>query len=438
MADINSIVNFSVSVTGAPPKQGDFGTPMIVDYHAAWPERVRYYSDAAAVVTDGLGVNTGVYKAVSAALAQNPRPVRVAVGRRALAPDRQIDIAPVAASLTQYKVRVVGPTGLSGTALFTSGAAATVAQIVTGLTSAINALAITGVVATDQTTNVRIKASTVGAWFVVEADGAKQTHADPGLTADLVAIAAENKDWFTFFVVSASAAEVVAAATWGDTNKRPLVQSVQDADALGALATDVIGINKANSTKATVNYHQAPDQFMGVAIAASVLANPPGSVIAAFRRLVGVTASLLSDTAIANLRAKNGNFYTDYGGLSLFLDGKVGNGQYFDVIRDQAWFEALLTSNVFAVLAGGNKVPFTDAGIARVENAVRASVRAGIDAGFLVSGSDSYQVPRAASISAADKQNRKLRTIKFFAQIAGAIQSVDGTGVLGFTGEILF
>ena len=87
MADgnIRDIVNVTIDRrTQAVTRQG-FGTLLVAGAFTTFPERVRYYTNAAALITDGFLATDAVYLAVAAAFAQSPAEGRAAAADLAVA-----------------------------------------------------------------------------------------------------------------------------------------------------------------------------------------------------------------------------------------------------------------------------------------------------------------------------------------------------------------
>lgn len=430
MPSLSDIVQVSVLTQTAQVKQPGFGVPLIADYHNRFPERIRYYTDLAGMVSDGFLTSDAAYKAAANLLAQNPQVTKVGIGRRANAPDMQVEITPTAQNSKLYSVKVTGPTGASGTASFTSDASATVAEITAGLTSAITTLALPNVVASDQTTHVRVKADAAGKFIAVESLdlqvlSVKQTHADPGIAADLAAIQLENDEWYCLSLTTASSAEILAAAAWVESAKKLMLQRSQDGDILAAPTTDIASsLKTANYFRTALIFHPDGNTFAGAAWAGATMSLDPGSLTFAFRQLAGISKTPLTASQVTNLKAKNCNFFADYGGIGLTQDGKVAAGEWVDIIRDRDWYESRLRTLVFSVLANNLKVPFTDNGIGLIEAQVRKATREAILAGFLAEGTDAYIIPKAADVASVDRAARRLATIKVSARVAGAIHVV--------------
>lgn len=106
MASISDISQVSISLETVQITEDGFGTPMIADYHTVFPERIRFYSRPSELLTDGFLVTSAAYKAAAAIASQSPRPAQFAVGRRASAPDLEVDVTPTAANSRVYKIYV--------------------------------------------------------------------------------------------------------------------------------------------------------------------------------------------------------------------------------------------------------------------------------------------------------------------------------------------
>lgn len=437
MGSLSDIASVSISTLAAAVKQPGFGVPLIADFHTRYPERVRFYTSLQGMIDDGFTVNDGAYRAAAAVFGQTPQVPRIAVGRRALAPDLQIDLTPVVLNSRTYQIELLGPAGLTATATFTSDATATAAEIVAGLVSAINTAAV-GITATDQTTFVRLKGASAGTHFAAAPVDpnlvtAQQTHADPGIATDLAAIQTENGDWYGLTLSTQGKAEIIAAAAWAESNKKLAQFSTQDADTLGAPTTDVAGtVKTANQFRSTVWYNRrAGFTHIGAAVLGAVFPYDPGSITAKFRRLAGVSVDALTATQTTNLNNKNAGHFQDYGGVSLTAEGKTAAGEFIDVIRDRDWFEARLQVRIVTALVNSPKIPFTDNGIATIEAELRSQLREGITSGFLAdSPAPVVSMPKASEVASVDKAARRLRPITFSATIAGAIHAVNLTGTI--------
>lgn len=432
MANISDIVHVTVSLLASAVKQPGFGTMLIASYHTRFSEQTRTYSDLDGMVSDGFTVTDQAYKAAAAAFSQDPQPEQVIVGRRAAGNATQIDLYPTAVNLKVYTVKVTLSDGSIANPSYTSDGTATVAEIVIGLAAAIDAL--TGVAASGQSSNtfIRVTGETSPLRFSVQVPDRgllrlENTTADAGIATDLANFKIANGNWYGVTLTSQSLAEIEAAAVWVEANNRLMVQGSADGDIVSSSTSDVASALKTGNYHRTgLFFHPNPEQHVGAAVFGAVLPFDPGSVIFAFRSLAAVDNVPMTETEIANAVGKNCNYFTDFGSLSLTQKGLSAAGEFLDLVRDRDWYNSRLQTLCLQALANsGGKVPFTNAGIATIESAVRAATKEATDSGFLDPESISFIVPKVADTSSTDRGNRRLRTIKVMGRAQGAIQELD-------------
>jgi hypothetical protein len=262
-----------------------------------------------------------------------------------------------------------------------------------------------------------------------------QTHADPGVAADLAAILLENTTWYAIVNAYNSLAMVTAIAAWAEANGKLFLASTQDSAVITTAksGTDDIGeaLQAAAYARTSIIYHPATGSFIGAAWGGRVLPLDPGSETWAYKALAGVAQYTLTPTQRANALAKNVNIYETVAGLPMTNTGIVSAGEYIDVIRFRDWLVARIQERVASLLANANKVPFTDAGIAQVEAEVRAQLREGVGVGGLSDNPmPKVTVPKAKDVSSGDKAARILRNVQFDAVLAGAIHSLVISGTV--------
>ena len=433
MGTLNDIVQLAITAEAAKATQAGFGLPLIVSHSAAWAERVREYADLAAVGVDFL-TTTPEYLAAQAIFGQTPRPPKIVIGRAANKPTQRYAVTPAVINSYQYKMWVNG-TLVS----FTSDASATLAEIIAGLKAAIDALALP-ITVTDQTTFMRIVANSAGAFVSVSAGVdpniiLAQDHADPGLAADLAAIALERNDWYAFVTLFNSKALVEVGAAYALANKKLYAAQTCDGAVPNTVSsgTDDVGeaLASINSNKVALIYSPAPADFADAAALGRCLPIEPGEETWKFKTLAGVPTSSFTGTQRANMRAKRCNFYEATAGVSMLEEGITSSGSYIDAVRYLDFLEAKLQERIFTKLSTPNKVPYNDRGIAIVEGEVRGQLEGDETREALLPGW-SVSVPKASSAAPADRTARVLRNVTFSAVYAGAIHKVLINGTVTF------
>lgn len=332
------------------------------------------------------------------------------------------------------------PSGGVATVNGTASNYETVATIVTGLASAIDALA--GIAAAGVTsTYVSVTPTTAGQWFGIEVveDGsaagfeglrAAQSHADPGIATDLAAIKAQDDSWYGVTLTSCGAAEIAAASSWTESAGKQFIQNTQDGAILAGTAGNVMLVcQAANRDRTGLIWHQNPAEHAGAAWMGSVFPIDPGAVTYAFRQLRNVTKSILSTTQMTEIEDAGGNYFVDIGGVGVTFGedggGKASGGEWLDIIRDLDWYEVQIGVEHLGVKLANNKVPMTNAGIAMEENALRTATARACTAGFLDASSVVFTVPDVLEIPTNKRAARTLDKLKVTARVQGAIHITE-------------
>ena len=181
---------------------------------------------------------------------------------------------------------------------------------------------------------------------------------------------------------------------------------------------------------------------IAVAATARCLSFPAGSETWAFKRLAGVLPSNLSTTVLSQLQSGHSNWFARHAGRNITMNGQVRSGEWIDVVRGRDWLQNDMQLRIFNLMLMRPKIPYTNPGIALVENQMRASLLAAQDRGIVAP--DEYDgdgilvpgfvvsVPNAATITPTQRASRVLVDCKFTARIAGAIHAVRVDGVLTY------
>lgn len=319
-----------------------------------------------------------------------------------------------------------------------------VAQLVQGLNAVVNKnYTATQVVGAGETDYLEVTGTGAGNWFSIEVTDLTslkiaQTHAEPATTlaTDLSAIALENNNWYVLITLYNSDAYVKAAAAWIETSSEPKLYAAElnnsetatlaagGGDTADALATLLY-------TRTFTCYHPSPYNMFAAAWCGKVLPLEPGSETWKFKALTGVEPVATTATHRTNLRAKKSNWVQTVAGRNITMEGTTCDGDFIDAQRGLDWLHDDMTKSVFEVFAGVAKVPFTNAGIAMVENAVMGSLKRAVNKGILDAlEKDALTIPKVKDVSTTNRGLRLLPDIKFKCRLAGAIHKTVISGVV--------
>lgn len=434
-------VNVTVNVQNPTISREGFGTPLILTAHTRFAELYRVFSDVSDMIAP-----TGPFQAgdlavtlATALKAQNPTVGNFLVGRRTTLPTRSVDITPVAQDTTEYTVTVEGQT-----ASFTSGALATVAQITAGLKTAIDALSITNLSTTDNSTSLTIANTLSGSPFTIEvADRSLITIEDTTLAGvasdipgDLAAIQAVSggDDWYAVTGDWFGEAETLEAAAYIETQNKLMVVALQDDDILTSSTTDAASNIVANQYNRTIlMYDNDPHNGLAAAFLGRCLSQDAGTLTWKFKSLAGVDAPFVTTGEIAQLEAKSVNYLRTEKGATFTANGVVAGGAntFIDVTRTVDALTARLEEDLIADLLANEKIPFTDSGINVLRNRALSVLNFFVAQGALAADpAPTVTFPRANAVSTVDRANRLLPNGAFTAQLAGAVHNVNLVGTI--------
>lgn len=247
----------------------------------------------------------------------------------------------------------------------------------------------------------------------------------------LQAVQALNDTWYALMLLDHVKADVLAVAAYIETQKKIFGTSSQDSHVIGTQTDDVAHDLKAlNYTRTFCLYSSTADSvWPECAWIGRLLPTGVGAATWKFKTLAGVASDNLSGTAISNAQGKNANVYIPVGGVDITSEGIVASGEYIDVTRFIDWLQLTMEENIYSLLVNSDKIPFTNKGIAVVENAVRQTLQDGITNGGLADQpAPTVSVPDALAVSSADKAARTLNNVIFTATLAGAIHKVNVQG----------
>lgn len=271
-------------------------------------------------------------------------------------------------------------------------------------------------------------------------------------TQALDAIRAVDDNFYAIAIQSTDKAVQTAFAVTiaGYAGKKIAFFRSDDADIInGAVSTDASSVIKAtNNDFVGLFYHtgvykvgRTNGVFPEVALLARCLTiaetntTAPGSNNWVDQQLVGITGDILTTTVIGVLKNKNTLFMQGSSNSNIVArtgGGKMLGGEWIDVIHGVAWLESRIAENVYDLITSkadrNEKVPYTEAGIALVEERVRYSLDIAVKTSFI----SNYTVTaiKLSETQAIDRANRILKGVTFEARLAGAINYALITGVV--------
>lgn len=328
---LDDVVKVTLTSATQAVATASFEIPAILATFTDFSERARSYDNITEVGED-FATTSAVYKIATQLFGQSSVigavPPSVVVGRRQV---DEVTITPTVANSTTYTVT------LNGTAYnFTSDASATAAEISAGLVAALGGVA--GITVTDLTGSFTVEVTTPGTdWSIKVSTNLTMVFTTPTETyADaLVELEQANDEWYLLVTDTHVQADQEALSDAIQARKKIFGISTQDSAALTTATTDIGYSLNAQSHGRTYGVYlpTADAEYPEAVWAGSQLAVTPGSNDWDFKRGVGATVSTLTSTQITNLENKEYNYYTKLGGVNVFQNGNMFDGNPIDQLK---------------------------------------------------------------------------------------------------------
>ena len=252
----------------------------------------------------------------------------------------------------------------------------------------------------------------------------------------------QNDGFYALATSARTMAEQQEIALWTEANKKLYSIETGDTVITDEETGDIAAwIKLMNLDRSFVFFHPdcvpdvngkitADDPMPGVALFAYQLTYHPGSATWMFKDMKAVPTYELDTGPFETATKKNVMLYCLVADVQITFWGKVGSGEYIDVIHGCDWLEARIQNKVFTDLKKRKKVPMTTVGIEIIKTALKSAMQEGVDLAELI---ESYTITAPESrtdIPEDERSNRNLPNVLFEAPLQGAIHTTRIRGTV--------
>jgi hypothetical protein len=430
---LSDIVNLTISKETAAVSRASFGTILIAAYHNNFTGIQEYTASSALadLVSDGFSSSSPTYKIATRLLSQSPRISKFKVGTLSTSWNQTLKIRPTASNDKVYSGVL---NGLAWT--FTADSSATLAEVCTGIASAIDALAGVTATSTDTGTTVTVVVTaneTIMNFSAPTGDGVytiEDITDDTAIDTDLAALRAADSDWYGLLIDRVSHDANLTAATWAETDRA--VFAASSADYLFDSSSVYDDMHALSFARSGLWYHPDADAFVGAGVMGAVFPYDPGAATWKFKTLAGIsipTVAQQNATTKSALKAFKANYYESVGGVGMTTEGVTASGEFYDITQGIDYVHARMTENVFALLKSAPKLPYEDVSGDRIRSVMDGVLKDAQDKTILARDpAPVISIPTVASQQTADRNARFFPGITFSARLSGAIHAVDIDG----------
>lgn len=242
-----------------------------------------------------------------------------------------------------------------------------------------------------------------------------------------------NDGWYAIAIDSAAESNILAVAAWAEARIKIFIARTADADVITNATDDVAStLNAAEYDRTAIIYHSsALTAYPDAAWLGNCLVRDPGSQTWKFKELDTIAFDSLTAGQADYAHGKKANTYERVAGQNITLDGTMASGEFIDIIRGIDWLTARIKERVYTRLINSPKIPFTNAGIAVIETAIREQLDIALERDFIAPEPEyTVTVPDVLDTDELDRQNRQLKGVSFRARLAGAIHYAEIRGTV--------
>ena len=224
---------------------------------------------------------------------------------------------------------------------------------------------------------------------------------EQSIGSDLSAIL--NSTYNFFFVAidrkyrgGASGDNQMTVAKWAEANEKVFGWADSDPQILVVGAESSFKRAKEQNLQRTLLVYDASDngdEYPEISIlgrASTVNFNVANSsLVLAFKQGPAIKTADLSPNQLAALERVNGNAFINVGGNTMFYNGKMADGTWFDTVQGVSWLTSKIRANVFNLFyTSTTKIPWTDTGVALVNQQVTLALELAVTNGLIAPGYD--------------------------------------------------
>lgn len=250
----------------------------------------------------------------------------------------------------------------------------------------------------------------------------EKTTTDEEATKGLEQLLSDNYENDFYFVLATTDDSEVkkAIAEVVNTNGRKIFVTSASSDVeLGQLA-------EGKYERTIICYHTTSGEYMDAALVGECGSQEVGSITWKFKKLFGITAEDFTETELETIHSQGAITYVTKAGDNQTSEGIVASGEYIDIVHSKDYVQFNIEYKVQKLFNKTAKVPYTNTGIAMIENEVINVLQACYNSGIIAENDEgkalfSTDFPKRSEVSQADRTARQYNVGSFEFELAGAV-----------------
>ena len=401
---LDDIIDVKVNIAKATTTGRQFDLLLLLGETDVFSDRIKIYKDTYSMLQDGFSTTDRLYKACQLAFAQSQHPDRIAIGRIGdvtvanTAGEGQILLAD-ALELNEeaevgkyiYEEHALSDTSKTGyLEIVSDGDTPTDSQITLTDAQALNPDAAVGKYIDPNESYLLSDTEVQDSQLIIADTITRKENVEEVLTA----CRAENDEWYVVnFCKEMTDEEHIVAGQFCESCNPSAIYAFTSSDSNSFTNNEnIFSKVKALNLKRTIGQYSTKHQDAIVSILSWALRLlSQNKANSAFTLKDKIEEGVIPETNVTSMNVKtlkenNGNIYVNRNGFTLFEDGKMANGDFFDEIAFLDKYKERMQTNIIKEMQSQNKIKQTEDGMAILKTKITEVCEEMFANGFIDSG----------------------------------------------------
>lgn len=240
-----------------------------------------------------------------------------------------------------------------------------------------------------------------------------------------------EKDWYYLLSVDNEQDTIIALADLVEVKKRKMFVTRTSS------STVLTAVKAKDYQRTVVFFHEPVGEYADAGLVGECGAQTVGSITWKFKTIKGLTPADYSQSKVDSIHAEGGICYVTKAGDNITSEGIVVNGEFIDVINAMDWVQFNIELRVQKLFNYNPKIPYTNNGIAMIENEVLGVLQDAYNNGMISEDNDNLpeyrtDFPGRNAITEEDRRKREYNLGSFEFVLAGAIHIAIIRGFISY------